>query len=223
MASPGIKIAPSILSADFSNLRTVLTDCDRAPADLIHLDIMDGHFVPNLTIGPAVVKALRPHTKTFLDVHLMVNDTINWIEPFALAGADGITFHVEAQGSPGEIIDYIRSFNKKVGISLRPHTNVELIEPFLEWVDLILVMSVEPGFGGQSFIPESIDRIRSIRSFLERHDLSNRVAIQVDGGVDLTNATDIVTAGASILVVGTAIFGTAYPTENIQKLREIAV
>lgn len=221
MTGSRIKIAPSILAADFSDLRTALTYCDRAPADFIHLDVMDGHFVPNLTIGPAVIKALRPHSKTFFDVHIMVSDPIKWIEPFALSGADGITFHVEANGSPGEIIDYIKSFNKKVGITLKPGTNVELIEPFLEWVDLILIMSVEPGFGGQSFIPESIERIRSIRKFLDRRDLSDRVAIQVDGAVDLNNAAEIVAAGADILVAGTAIFGTPYPTENIRKFREI--
>lgn len=221
MTGSRIKIAPSILSADFSDLRTALKNCDRAPADFIHLDVMDGHFVPNLTIGPAVVKSLRSHTKTFFDVHIMVSDPIFWIEPFVSAGADGITFHVEAAGRPGEVIDYIRSFGKKVGITLKPSTNIELVEPFLELVDMILIMSVAPGFGGQTFIPESLDRIKEIRQFLDRQNLSERVSIQVDGGVDLNNAAEIVAAGADILVAGTAIFGTLNPTENIRKFREI--
>ena len=221
MTGSRIKIAPSILSADFSDLRTALEYCDKAAADLIHLDVMDGHFVPNLTIGPAVVKSLRSHTRTFFDVHIMVSDPIFWIEPFVSAGADGITFHVEAAGRPGEVIDYIRSFGKKVGITLKPSTNIELVEPFLELVDMILIMSVAPGFGGQTFIPESLDRIKEIRQFLDRQNLSERVSIQVDGGVDLNNAAEIVAAGADILVAGTAIFGTLNPTENIRKFREI--
>ncbi|MBC8400797.1 MAG: ribulose-phosphate 3-epimerase [Candidatus Marinimicrobia bacterium] len=216
-----MKIAPSILSADFSDLRIALEYCDKAAADLIHLDVMDGHFVPNLTIGPAVVKSLRSHTRTFFDVHIMVSDPIFWIEPFVSAGADGITFHVEAAGRPGEVIDYIRSFGKKVGITLKPSTNIESVEPFLEWVDMILIMSVAPGFGGQTFIPESLDRIKEIQRFLDRQNLSERVSIQVDGGVDLNNAAEIAAAGADILVAGSAIFGTANPADTIQAFRNI--
>lgn len=221
MTGSRIKIAPSILSADFSDLRTALEYCDKAAADLIHLDVMDGHFVPNLTIGPAVVKSLRSHTRTFFDVHIMVSDPIFWIEPFVSAGADGITFHVEAAGRPGEVIDYIRSFGKKVGITLKPSTNIESVEPFLEWVDMILIMSVAPGFGGQTFIPESLDRIKEIQRFLDRQNLSERVSIQVDGGVDLNNAAEIAAAGADILVAGSAIFGTANPADTIQAFRNI--
>ncbi|MCK5331250.1 MAG: ribulose-phosphate 3-epimerase [Candidatus Marinimicrobia bacterium] len=216
-----MKIAPSILSADFSDLRTALEDCNQALADLIHLDVMDGHFVPNLTIGPAVVKSLRSHTRIFFDVHIMVSDPIFWIEPFVSAGADGITFHVEAAGQPGEVIDYIRSFGKKVGITLKPDTNIELVEHFLERVDMILIMSVAPGFGGQTFIPESLDRIKEIRQFLDRQNLSERVSIQVDGGVDLNNAAEIAAAGADILVAGSAIFETANPADTIQAFRNI--
>lgn len=221
MTGSRIKIAPSILSADFSDLRTALEYCDKAAADLIHLDVMDGHFVPNLTIGPAVVKSLRSHTRTFFDVHIMVSDPIFWIEPFVSAGADGITFHVEAAGRPGEVIDYIRSFGKKVGITLKPSTNIESVEPFLEWVDMILIMSVAPGSGGQTFIPESLDRIKEIQRFLDRQNLSERVSIQVDGGVDLNNAAEIAAAGADILVAGSAIFGTANPADTIQAFRNI--
>ncbi len=221
MTGSRIKIAPSILSADFSDLRIALEYCDKAAADLIHLDVMDGHFVPNLTIGPAVVKSLRSHTRTFFDVHIMVSDPIFWIEPFVSAGADGITFHVEAAGRPGEVIDYIRSFGKKVGITLKPSTNIESVEPFLEWVDMILIMSVAPGFGGQTFIPESLDRIKEIQRFLDRQNLSERVSIQVDGGVDLNNAAEIAAAGADILVAGSAIFGTANPADTIQAFRNI--
>ena len=221
MTGSRIKIAPSILSADFSDLRTALKDCNQALADLIHLDVMDGHFVPNLTIGPAVVKSLRSHTRIFFDVHIMVSDPIFWIEPFVSAGADGITFHVEAAGQPGEVIDYIRSFGKKVGITLKPDTNIELVEHFLERVDMILIMSVAPGFGGQTFIPESLDRIKEIRQFLDRQNLSERVSIQVDGGVDLNNAAEIAAAGADILVAGSAIFETANPADTIQAFRNI--
>lgn len=221
MTGSRIKIAPSILSADFSDLRIALEYCDKAAADLIHLDVMDGHFVPNLTIGPAVVKSLRSHTRTFFDVHIMVSDPIFWIEPFVSAGADGITFHVEAAGRPGEVIDYIRSFGKKVGITLKPSTNIESVEPFLEWVDMILIMSVAPGSGGQTFIPESLDRIKEIQRFLDRQNLSERVSIQVDGGVDLNNAAEIAAAGADILVAGSAIFGTANPADTIQAFRNI--
>ena len=221
MTGSRIKIAPSVLSADFSDLRTALTYCDRAPADYIHLDIMDGHFVPNLTIGPAVVKSLRPHTKTFLDVHLMVVDPMFWIEPFSKAGADGITFHVESSGQPKEIIDYIRSFDKQVGVTLKPGTNMELVEPLLELVDLILIMSVEPGFGGQSFNPTAIDRIKAIDRFLKVNGLRERVSIQVDGGIGLNNAAEIVAAGADNLVAGSAIFGTPDPTDTIKRLRKI--
>ncbi len=221
MTGSRIKIAPSILSADFSDLRIALEDCNQALADLIHLDVMDGHFVPNLTIGPAVVKSLRSHTRIFFDVHIMVSDPIFWIEPFVSAGADGITFHVEAAGQPGEVIDYIRSFGKKVGITLKPDTNIELVEPFLDRVDMILIMSVAPGFGGQVFISESFDRIKEIRQFLDRQNLSERVSIQVDGGVDLNNAAEIAAAGADILVAGSAIFETANPADTIQAFRNI--
>ena len=221
MTGSRIKIAPSMLAADFSDLRTALTYCDRAPADYIHLDIMDGHFVPNLTIGPAVVKSIRPHTKAFFDVHLMVVDPMFWIEPFSKAGADGITFHVESSGQPKEIIDYIRSFDKQVGVTLKPGTNMELVEPLLELVDLILIMSVEPGFGGQSFNPTAIDRIKAIDRFLKVNGLRERVSIQVDGGIGLNNAAEIVAAGADNLVAGSAIFGTPDPTDVIKRLRKI--
>ena len=221
MTGSRIKIAPSLLAADFSDLRTALTYCDRGPADFIHLDIMDGHFVPNLTFGPAVVKSIRPYTKTFFDVHLMVCDPMFWIEPFSKAGADGITFHVEASGQPKEIIDYIRSFDKQVGVTLKPGTNMELVEPLLELVDLILIMSVEPGFGGQSFNPAAIVRIEAIDRFLKVNGLRERVSIQVDGGIGLNNAVEIVAAGADNLVAGSAIFRTPYPTDTIKRLREI--
>lgn len=214
-------LAPSILSADFSNLQTALADCQRGDAEYIHLDVMDGNFVPNITIGPAVIKALRPHSKAFFDVHIMVCDPLFWIEPFANAGADGITFHVEATGRPGDVIDLIRSYNIKTGITLKPGTNIELVEPFLEWVDLILVMSVEPGFGGQQFMPQSLTRIRELRRFIDNHNLSDSIQIQVDGGVNLDNAAEIIEAGASNLVAGSAVFNTPDPVETMQKFRKI--
>ncbi|MFH1853166.1 MAG: ribulose-phosphate 3-epimerase [Candidatus Neomarinimicrobiota bacterium] len=220
MAGSTIKIAPSILSADFSDLRTALKFCDRGRSDYIHIDVMDGHFVPNLTIGPAVVKALRPHSETFFDVHIMVYDPLFWVEPFARAGADGITFHVEAAGHPREVIELIHSYGIKAGITLKPGTNIELIEPYLDQADLVLVMSVEPGFGGQAFIPAALERIAGIREFLDRQGWSERVTLQVDGGINLENAREVVAAGADNLVAGSAIFNTADPSATINKFRE---
>ena len=223
MAKNPIKIAPSILSADFSHLHSALDICEKGGAEYIHVDVMDNHFVPNLTIGPVVVKSIKPLTKIFLDVHLMVEHPEDLIKPFADAGADGITFHVEAADEPGLVIDLIRSTNKQIGISLKPQTPFSMIEPFLDQIDLLLIMSVEPGFGGQEYIPSSTRKIKDIHQRLIKFGLRDRILIEIDGGIKLTNAEEIAKAGAEILVAGSEIFQSENPVQTIQKFKALGV
>lgn len=216
-----LKLSPSILSADFSNLQLALDQCAVGGAHWIHIDVMDNQFVPNLTIGPPVVKSLRSKTQKFLDVHMMVIDPEKLVEPFAKAGADMITFHIEATDNPLSIIDLIKSTGSKVGISLKPSTPISEVEPFFDKIDLILVMSVEPGFGGQGYIDTSTDRIKEIKQKLIEQCLQDRVLIEVDGGIKLHNAKKVIEAGADVLVAGSAIFGTDDPAKTIKEFYKI--
>jgi len=216
------KLAPSILSADFSDLQSALNVCDEGGAHWIHVDVMDNQFVPNLTIGPPVVKSLRSKTEKFMDVHMMVVEPEKLVEPFAKAGADNITFHIEATNDPDGIIELIKSCNCKVGVSIKPKTPLTEIFPFLQKVDVVLVMSVEPGFGGQGYIPGSNERISEIKSFLNENCL-DRVLIEVDGGVKLYNAKEVMDAGADVLVAGSEVFKSSDPVQTIKEFYHLSV
>jgi len=216
------KLAPSILSADFSDLQSALNVCDEGGAHWIHVDVMDNQFVPNLTIGPPVVKSLRSKTEKFMDVHMMVVEPEKLVEPFAKAGADNITFHIEATNDPDGIIELIKSCNCKVGVSIKPKTPLTEIFPFLQKVDVVLVMSVEPGFGGQGYIPGSNERISEIKSFLNENCL-DRVLIEVDGGVKLYNAKEVMDAGADVLVAGSEVFKSSDPVQIIKEFYHLSV
>ncbi len=219
------KIAPSILSADFAQLGIEVAGITAAGADYVHVDVMDGHFVPNLTIGPMVVKALRPHSRLPFDVHLMIGPVDPFVPEFAAAGADIITFHPEAGAHPHRTVQLIKSLGKKAGISLNPATPIAAVDHLLADLDLVLVMSVNPGFGGQKFIPSALDKIRELRRRIDAVSAAQNgrpIDLEVDGGINAETAAAAVAAGADTLVAGTAVFtgGSAAYAGNIARLRK---
>jgi len=210
------ELAPSVLGADFSRIADEIASADQAGINILHLDIMDGHFVPNISFGPAMVKTIDGLTDSFLDVHLMLSEPEKYFEAFARAGADAITFHLEVHPEPTEYAERIRQLGVQTGISINPDNPVEKALPVLQHFDFFLIMSVYPGFGGQKFIPEALDKIRIARRFIDEQGLKTK--IMVDGGVDAGNAEEVASAGADILVMGTAFFGAEDRSELVRKV-----
>jgi len=210
-------IAPSILSADFAKLADAAHLMEKAGADWLHVDVMDGHFVPNLTIGPVVVKSLKKHTKLPMDVHLMISDPLGYGEAFAKAGAWGLTFHIEATNDPAAVIAEYKRLGVKPGMSIKPKTPASAALPYLKDLNVILIMTVEPGFGGQSFMADMMPKVKEISDYVRANKLDCR--IEVDGGIDPATASLAVKAGANVLVAGNAIFGAPDPVAAVQKLR----
>ncbi len=213
-----IYIAPSLLAADFANLEKEIEKVRQAGANSLHLDVMDGAFVPNISFGPPVIASIRKKTKLFFDVHLMIKNPQRYIENFVRAGADCITIHYESTSRPKDAILKIKENDMKVGLAISPNTSYEVVIPYLNMVDMILVMTVEPGFGGQALIPETLEKVRKLREYIDEHKID--VDIEVDGGINEKNAILAVEAGANILVAGSAIFGSKTPAQVIKKMRE---
>ena len=217
LAQPAIRVAPSLLAADFCRLADSIASVEGAGAEVLHLDVMDGHFVPNISYGPSIIAQVRSRTSMFFDAHLMISDPMKYIPAFADAGCDLITFHIETSEEPLRVIEAIRQHGKAVGISINPTTEVSAIEEILAEVQLVLVMSVWPGFGGQKFMPEVLPKVERLRSLLRQNQ-----RLEIDGGIGLNTAAEVVRAGADTLVAGTSVFGQADPGRAFGELTRLA-
>lgn len=211
-------LAPSLLAADFTRLGEQIRETQEAGAQYLHIDVMDGVFVPSISFGMPLIESIRPVSSQFFDVHLMIVHPEKYIEEFVRCGADGITFHLEAAQDPRSVIDKIHQCGAKVGISIKPGTALEEVFPYLEQIEMVLIMSVEPGFGGQAFIPGSYERIRRMREYIDKHDLG--VKIEVDGGVGKKNIREVMKAGADVFVAGSGVFRKNSISDNISKFQE---
>lgn len=211
-------LAPSLLAADFTKLGEQIKETERCGAQFLHIDVMDGIFVPSISFGMPLIESIRPATKQFFDVHLMIVEPERYIQEFVDCGADGITFHLEATKNPQKVIDRIHNAGAKAGISIKPGTPLEEVYPYLSKVEMVLIMSVEPGFGGQSFLPEAYGRIRKIREYLDRHQLAAR--LEVDGGIGKKNVREVMAAGTNVFVAGSAVFRKRSIEENIRRFHD---
>lgn len=216
-----IQIAPSLLSCDFSQLGEEIWKVESGGCDLLHLDVMDGHFVPNITFGPVIIEGIRKLTKLPLDVHLMIENPIRWVERFAKAGADWISFHIETAESSEQVIEIIKKLGKKAGIALNPDTPLKLLDPYLDKIDFVLIMTVNPGFGGQNFISHPLEKVKT----LSKKECMDRarpcLKVEVDGGIKLNNVKLVAESGANIIVSGSGIFHTPNPIATLKKFRRI--
>lgn len=199
-----IKLSPSILTADFSNLGEELKKIENNGCPYLHLDVMDGHFVPNISFGPLLIKSIREHTNMVFDVHLMISNPLKYVKDFAMAGSDIINFHIECDNDTNEVIDEILKYSKKPAITVKPNTPIETVFPYLDKVCMVLIMSVEPGFGGQKFMVDMMEKVRKLKQYITENNID--IDIEVDGGINLTNVDTVLDAGANVIVVGSGIY-----------------